>query len=85
MFKMIDKVRDYGFINSLFFLKDGNGTLSMKEIRHMFGGKKVPEELWKQMIAEIDVDSSGNVLYLFYKIMRQVSLKEFKEMMFKLT
>ncbi|EGR33828.1 protein kinase domain protein [Ichthyophthirius multifiliis] len=56
------------------FDKDGSGTISIEEIKDVFGGMgKVNENFWKDIIKEVDGNGDG-----------QISYSEFKEMMLKL-
>lgn len=49
---MIDKV--------LFIKKDGSGTISMSEFKSQFG-KKLPEDVWANMIKDVDENADGEV------------------------
>ena len=49
------------------FDKDGNGKLSIEEIRGIFGGD---EEKWQQIIQDIDLNEDG-----------EVDFEEFKQLM----
>ncbi|EGR27981.1 hypothetical protein IMG5_185640 [Ichthyophthirius multifiliis] len=73
-FKIFDKV----FIFTIYFniqkYKDGSGSLSVDEIKEMFGTQLgISENVWKAMLNEVDDNGDG-----------QISFKEFKEMMLKL-
>jgi calcium-dependent protein kinase len=53
---------------------DGSGTITIDEIRAILGGvTDTTDEIWNQIIAEVDADGNG-----------LIDLKEFKEMMVKL-
>ena len=47
------------------FDKDGNGFISVAELRHIMGnlGDKLPEEDVEEMIHEADIDGDGQVNY----------------------
>lgn len=47
------------------FDKDGNGFISVAELRHIMGnlGEKMPEEEVEEMIQEADIDGDGQVNY----------------------
>ena len=54
--------------------KDGSGSISVDEIKDILGvGKQIPEEVWKQVVSEVDENDDG-----------EVSFEEFKTMMRKL-
>ena len=46
--------------------------ISIEELKDIFGGVDISDELWSQIISEVDVNGDG-----------EISLKEFMEMMFK--
>lgn len=51
--------------------KDGSGSISTAEIKEVLGvGGNISEEVWAQIVSEIDADGDGEVSY-----------DEFKEMM----
>lgn len=55
-------------------LKDGNGVLTLDEIKQMFGQVGgVADDVWKEVIKEVDDNGDGNISYV-----------EFKDMMLKL-
>uniref|UniRef100_A0A0G4HAB5 Calcium-dependent protein kinase 1 n=1 Tax=Chromera velia CCMP2878 TaxID=1169474 RepID=A0A0G4HAB5_9ALVE len=56
------------------FDTDGSGKISSKELAHIFGvGDKMDQQLWEQIIGEVDKNGDG-----------EVDLNEFKQMMVKL-
>jgi calcium-dependent protein kinase len=55
------------------FDKDGSGKISIPELKENFGGDKVPDSVWKEIIREVDDNEDGEISY-----------QEFKEMMLKL-
>lgn len=56
------------------FDKDGSGTLSIDEIKDLFGTHAgISEKVWRDMLKEVDDNGDG-----------QIQFKEFKEMMLKL-
>ena len=53
------------------FDKDGSGTISSDEIRQVLGvGKNIDENVWKEIIKEVDPNGDG-----------VISFPEFKQMM----
>ena len=51
--------------------KDNSGSISTDEIKEVLGvGANISEEVWKQIVNEIDANGDG-----------EVSFEEFKEMM----
>jgi len=56
------------------FDKDGGGSISSTEIKEVIGvGKNIPEEIWDDLIGEVDDDGSKAIDY-----------EEFKSMMMEL-
>jgi len=43
-------------------------------LKDVFGGGKIPDEVWKEIIREVDQNGDG-----------EISFKEFKEMMMKVS
>jgi calcium-dependent protein kinase len=43
------------------FQKDGSGSLSIEELKEIFGAGKIQEDVWKQMIQEVDKNQDGQV------------------------
>ena len=41
------------------FDKDNSGTLDMEEIKCMFGGIEIAENVWKDILKEVDENSDG--------------------------
>ena len=41
------------------FDKDKSGTLDMEEIKCMFGGIEIAENVWKDILKEVDENSDG--------------------------
>jgi calcium-dependent protein kinase len=58
------------------FDKDGNGSISREELRDFFQNSGIPADdpMWKTLIQEVDENGDG-----------EISFKEFKEMMLKLS
>ena len=57
-----------------YYDKDNSGSISVEEIRNVLGGgQKISDEVWRQVVTEVDEDGDG-----------EVSLEEFKAMMKKL-
>ncbi|CAD8179511.1 unnamed protein product [Paramecium pentaurelia] len=55
------------------FDKDGSGTISIDEIKQIFGqNSQVSEKVWKDLIQEVDQNGDG-----------QIEFKEFKEIIVK--
>lgn len=47
-----------------FYDKDKNGSISIDEIKEVLGvGKKIKEEVWMEVIKEVDADGNGEVSY----------------------
>ena len=45
-----------------FYDKDGSGSISVDEIKQAIGvGKKVNEEVWNQMVHEVDTNGDGAI------------------------
>lgn len=55
------------------FDKDSNGGISTAELKQMFGGAKVKDDVWRELIKEVDGDDNG-----------EIELDEFKDMLMKL-
>jgi len=50
------------------FDKDKSGTLDLEEIKCMFGGIEIAENVWKDILKEVDENSDGKVVfYLNFK------------------
>lgn len=49
------------------FDKDGSGSLSISELKDIFGGEKISDEIWREIVKEVDDNGDGEVL--FYKIL----------------
>lgn len=57
------------------FDKDKSGTITKSELKVMFGGgSKVDDEVWNDLIKEVDINGDG-----------EISFSEFKDMLLKLT
>ena len=54
------------------FDKDGSGSISTDELKLMLGGSNLRDDLWSELIDEVDEDKNG-----------EVDLKEFTNMMLK--
>lgn len=55
------------------FDKDKSGAISQSELKAMFGGTTASDEVWKELIQEVDDDENGEIEY-----------QEFKDMLIKL-
>jgi calcium-dependent protein kinase len=55
---MFDKVG-----NSNFMFKDGSGSVTIDELKEIFGGGKLAENLWKELVEEVDKNKDGEVSY----------------------
>lgn len=52
------------------FDKDGSGTISALEIKGVIGvGKNIPNEIWDEIIGEVDDDGSKSIDYPEFKSM----------------
>ena len=54
------------------FDKDGSGSISTDELKTMLGGENMRDDLWIELIGEVDEDKNG-----------EVDLVEFTNMMLK--
>ena len=54
------------------FDKDGSGSISTDELKTMLGGSNLRDDLWEELISEVDEDRNG-----------EVDLVEFTNMMLK--
>jgi calcium-dependent protein kinase len=43
------------------FDKDGSGFLTKDELRGIFGGGKIPDDVWNTIIGEVDNNGDGEV------------------------
>jgi calcium-dependent protein kinase len=55
------------------FDKDGSGGISIGELQENFGTEGATEEIWKEIVGEVDDNNDGEISY-----------NEFKDMMLKL-
>jgi calcium-dependent protein kinase len=55
------------------FDKDGSGTITTEELKVMLGGENVREEVWAELLKEVDDDQNG-----------EVDIKEFQRMMLRI-
>lgn len=63
--------------------KDKSNYITKDEIKMAFGQNSgISEEVWKEMIQEVDQNSDGKVTLYVYL---QISFDEFKSMMMKIT
>ena len=63
-FKMFDKVSFYFYMKKTTKkLKDGSGSISIDEIKEIFGsyGNSISDKVWKEIIQEVDDNSDGQV------------------------
>lgn len=44
------------------FDKDGSGSLSIRELKEIFGGDKISDEIWREIIKEVDDNGDGEVI-----------------------
>ena len=42
-------------------IQDQSGTISMEELKEVFGGDKITTEDWKEIIREVDENEDGEV------------------------
>ena len=55
-----------------YYDKDGSGSISIEEIRDVLGvGKAISEEVWQQVVLEVDANGDGEVSFDEFKIMMQ--------------
>ena len=48
-------------------IQDQSGTISMEELKEVFGGDKITTEDWKEIIREVDENQDGEVNIWFIK------------------
>ena len=53
-------------INLRNFIKDGSGSVSIAELKEIFGGKDVSEDVWKELLKEVDDNGDGEVNDFYY-------------------
>lgn len=41
--------------------QDGSGSVTIDELKEIFGGGKLPENIWKEIIEEVDKNKDGEV------------------------
>ena len=57
------------------FDKDNSGTITKSELKLMLGGgKKMDDQIWNDLIKEVDINGDG-----------EIEFSEFKDMLLKLT
>ena len=50
------------------FDKDNGGTISAKEVKDVLGiGKNISEEVWNEIVKEVDGDGDGEISFLEFK------------------
>lgn len=54
----------------LYFDKNEDGNIQVNELKHVLG-LKIHEDLWYQMIREVDPNRDGEISYPEFKIMVQ--------------
>ena len=53
-----------------YYDRDGSGEISIEEIREVLGvGKSISEEVWQQLVREVDENGDGEVSFEEFKIM----------------
>jgi Ca2+-binding EF-hand superfamily protein len=69
------KLLSDGNLNQAFkaFDVDGNGSISIDELKSTLGGHQIKDFIWQKLIEEVDEDGNG-----------EIDLDEFKTMMRKL-
>jgi len=75
--KMLNKDRMRAAFNM--FDKNGNGTISFEEVRDIFGsaGQSQNDEMFKDMIREMDLDGDGEISFPeFEQMMNQLLQKQ---------
>ena len=59
-----------------YYDRDGSGSISVDEIKGVLGvGKHITDEVWKQVVLEVDENGDGEVSFEEFKIMMQSLLK----------
>ena len=59
-----------------YYDKDNSGSISVDEIRGVLGvGQHISDEVWKQVVLEVDENGDGEVSFDEFKIMMQKLLK----------
>ena len=59
-----------------YYDKDNSGSISVDEIRGVLGvGQHISDEVWKQVVLEVDENGDGEVSFEEFKIMMQQLLK----------
>lgn len=49
------------------FFEDQSGTISLEELKEVFGGNKISNDDWKEIINEVDENQDGEVnIYYFF-------------------
>ena len=55
-----------------FYDKDGSGSISTDEIKSVLGvGKKISEEVWAEVVREVDANGDGEVDFSEFKTMME--------------
>lgn len=74
-FKMFDKVqKKNNKIRQIYYIiQDNSGALDVSELKNVFRGANVSDEMWNEIIKEVDENQDG-----------QIQFQEFKKMMLKL-
>lgn len=58
------------------FDKDRSGCISVNELKAHFGGDKVPDHIWKEIVKEVDENGDEEVLFFLKKKMKNyINLK----------
>lgn len=59
-----------------YYDKDNSGSISVDEIRGVLGvGQHISDEVWRQVVLEVDENGDGEVSFEEFKIMMQQLLK----------
>lgn len=59
-------------ISFQFFDKDGSGTVTTEELKDALGvGKNIDEDVWKEVIKEVDINGDGEIDFEEFKVMMQ--------------
>ena len=45
------------------YLKDGSGALDIGELKNVFRGANVTDEMWNELISEVDENKDGQVTF----------------------
>lgn len=59
-----------------FFDKDGSGTVTVEELKEALGiGKNIDEQVWKDVINEVDENGDGEIDFNEFKAMMKLLVR----------